>query len=246
MRVPERSHALPDGLVVEPRVVPAPPWQAHVIKHPFGLGAMWGAWSGSRRWNTEGWDRVAPPVLEEGERASLTAAIGALHEGEARCRADKLERTEYRGEPRRERMPCYECALAERCGEITRSVGERYASWVDRLLAELAPLEAVPRNELALRLQRELGAPEASLPVVLSVGRGAGGAGARVQAPNGVRVELALVGRDRLEWWTTYRKPARTANDRISALLDVMQPLPSLPLSGMAVVPRRWWRGDSR
>ena len=144
-------------------------------------------------------------------------------------------------------MPCYECPLARRCGELTRPVGERYAGWADALLERLAPVEEVTRAALQGRLLGEVGAGVDALPSVLSIGRlGAGGAGARLQSPDGVRVELTLVGRSQLEWRTTYRVPVRAWNDRVSALLGVLPPLPGLPLSGNALVPRRWWRGDSR
>ena len=235
MKVPERAHELVGGVAARPREVPADVWQAHVIKHPFGLAALWGQSTRDRRWNTEGWDRVAPPVLEEGERATLTPQIVALTDGSTRCGADRLTATEYRGEPRREAMPCYECPLARRCGELTRPVGERYAGWADALLERLAPVEEVTRAALQGRLLGEVGAGVDALPSVLSIGRlGAGGAGARLQSPDGVRVELTLVGRSHLEWRTT------------PPLLGVLPPLPGLPLSGNALVPRRWWRGDSR
>ena len=73
MRVPSAQFSLPALRVgaSAPIDVVLQRFQAHVLKHPLGLGAVLGLDSsalrapGPRRWNHEGWDAVGdPPVVD--------------------------------------------------------------------------------------------------------------------------------------------------------------------------------------
>lgn len=243
MKIPSRSFRLTRLLTAAPREVEVSAWQAHVIKHPFGLGALYNLvpLAGPRRWNAEGWDQTSPPTLTREERAGLVARVLELEGEGRRCAAKRLDREEYKGAAQYERMPCYACSpsLAEGCRAVTAPVGERYASATARALEALEDGVEVPRGELSQRLFRsgEL-EPDAA---VLSIGRLPKVVrAARVSVADGCRVELYLEG-GTLSWRTTYRKTFAGRSDRINHLLDVLPPVPGAPLSDRVLVARRWW-----
>lgn len=243
MPIPSRPARLTSVLHVQPREVDARAWQAHVLKHPFGLGALYGLGplEGSRRWNAEGWDATEPPTITREERAARVAQIRALEVGGARCAASRLEREEYRGAQPHERIPCYTCSLARRCEEITREIGERYAGALTRALEALADPLAVRRGALVARLMQQARGGVDPSALVLSVGRLASGdRGARISAASGIRSELYLE-RGALRWRTTYKEDLRSACARVNFLKEVLPPIAGLALSDQALVPRRWW-----
>lgn len=244
MRIPSRPHRLTPVLSVESAEIDACVWQAHVLKHPFGLGALYNLASlnGDRRWNTEGWDETEPPTITRSERAELVAKIGALAVDGHRCTATRLAREEFRGEHRHEDTPCYECAppLAARCAEVTRGIGERYASVVDGIFLALQDAVEVRRTDAYGRVTASArrGPVDGTL---VSVGRlGTGGRGARINDASGARVELYL-DRGALRWRTTYRVRFAGLSDRASFLLDMLPAIARTPLSDRVLVPRRWW-----
>lgn len=243
MQIPSKPARLTAELRVEPREVDARAWQAHVLKHPFGLGALYGLGplAGGRRWNAEGWDATEPPTITREERAETVVRIRALKVDGERCGASRLEREEYRGDAPHARMPCYACSIARRCEEITREIGERYAGALTRALEALADPLAVRRGALAARLMQQARHGVDPSALVLSVGRlGNGDRGARISAASGIRSELYLE-RGALRWRTTYKEDLGSACARVSFLKEVLQPITGLALSDQAWVPRRWW-----
>ncbi len=245
MRIPSAPRTLGGGLRVVSGNVHVPVWQEHVIKHPFGLDHLYGLVAGRRRWNAEGWDKTDPVVLDQTERARLVAAIRALEVDGVRCGAERLERTELHAEPPLDEIPCRACEIAVPCSRETVDVSSRYAGFADRLLDRFVDAEVVPRAAATARVMtrwREAG----GLPPVLSTGmlKRVEARGARINAPDGVRVELYLDG-GTLRWRTTYRRPSSAPNDRISHLLEVLAPVAGDPLSGHVLLPRPWWRESS-
>jgi hypothetical protein len=234
---------------VEPRTVPVEAWQAHVLKHPFGLGSLYNlpGSRGSRRWNSEGWDATDPVVLTEARRAELAAAIRRLDVDGRRCGADRLGHTEFRGDAGHRRMPCYTCPdpLVRACAEVTGGVAERYAAWVEKLLEPLGDAVTAERREVARRLFVAVRRPGTTLPVVFSTGLlHEGVEGARINAPNGVRVDFWR-SRGQLAWRTTYRIPPADRAALVTFLLDVLPCPPGTPLSEGVLVPRPWWERSS-
>jgi hypothetical protein len=230
---------------VEPRDVDTRAWQAHVLKHPLGLGSLYGlgGLSGVRRWNAEGWDTTEPTTISVEERTALTKRIGELQVNGVRCAADRLEHLEYGGESPYREVPCYNClaALAALCRASTQPLGDRYAGWLSRALESLADGVEVPRKDAAKRLFLDARRPDAELPLVLSTGLLANqDRGARINAPNGVRSDL-YYNHGTLTWRTTYRDPPGSLADRLSFLLQVLPPISGMALSGSVLVPRRWW-----
>jgi len=249
MRIPARPHRLTTVLEVGSRDVEVQASQAHVLKHPFGLGALYNLppLGHNRRWDAEGWNETDPVVLSGDERAKLAREIQTLEVESRRCGADRLGHTEFRGDAPHRTVPCYDCpsALAEACADVTSGVGERYARSADRLLGALDDAVDVGRREASLRLFDAARKPGRALPVVLSTGMlNNGSRGARINGPDGVRVELYLTG-GTLGWRTTYRVPPRTRADRVSHLLEVLPPVRGVALSGRVLVPRRWWERSS-
>lgn len=251
MRIPSDTTKLTRELRVEPTELVAQVWQAHVMKHPFGLGALYGlSLAGGRRWNAEGWDETDPPTITREERSARVQEILALSVDGARCGASRLDREEYRGntpyQPRRpgQDMPCYPCTLASRCESVTHAVGERYAAALTDALAALRNPLSVRRGALCARLMASARAIDPSA-VVLSVGTlNDGKRGARISAASGIRSELWLSGsqgRAALRWRTTYKRRLSPPTDRISFLMEVLTPVPGLRLSEDVLVARRWW-----
>lgn len=241
MRIPSRPVRLTRLLHAEPREVDARAWQAHVLKHPFGLGALYNLapLGGDRRWNAEGWDETA--VISREVRAARVAEILALVVDGLRCRASRLDREEFRGEAPYERMPCYECRLANECEGVTREVGERYADELLRSLESVADSVEVERGVLSARVLRQARRSPDPDAAVLSVGSLAGREpGARINLGCGIRTELYLQG-GTLLWRTTYRRRMLGPSDHVNFLNDVLSPVAGLPLSDRVLVARRWW-----
>lgn len=249
MKVPSRAFALPARLRIEPREVDSTAWQAHVVKHPFGMGALMHANGGrGRAWNLEGWDGLTPPVITGELRRARVAAIQALAVDGASCQLGRLHRESYGGEAPVGWQKCYECqrALAGACAESTADIGGRYRDVVDETLASIADEQGLVVSQLVLA---RLITPKARRPdlnglVVLTAGLIAGGTmpGVRVHRWDGVRVELTRHF-GQLSWRTTLRRPPADDGARITFLLaGATQPATMRDaLSGMCVVPRHWW-----
>ncbi len=241
--VPSRAVTLPAGLVVHPQAIDLGAWQAHLLKHPLGVSAV----RDRAPWNAEGWDATAPPVVAPAQRESVAARIVALEPAGERCAVREL-----RGARSPVAEPCYVCPppLIHHCAAIldeAGGIGRGYAAVIEAVLAEVAAPEAVavPRAELAKRLIAGLRQPAwIEAGTVLGVGLltfpGGPAAVARINRADGTRVELRL-DRGSWKWRTTYRIRQVSAASRWSFLTDHPRPEPSLPLSEMYVVPRRWW-----
>lgn len=248
MRIPSRPYRLTPLLHVESRDIDARTWQAHVLKHPFGLGALYNASiRGERRWDAERWDSTDPPTISPMERADLAGRIAALEVDGRRCAATRLTHEVFRGRAPAQREPCYECPspLVARCADVTHPVGDRYAAAVDRILHAFADSVEVPRREVPARVVTGARRGDLRGSSVLSVGRLADGKrGARINDGSGVRVELYLEG-GTLRWRTTYRRSCTSPIDGASFLLDVLPAIRGAPLSDRVLVPRRWWERTS-
>src|SRR5690606_9081049 len=204
-------------------------WQAHVMKHPFGVGAVLGILPGrvERRWNHEGWDETAPPVLTAGERAELVEAIKAIDRGGERCGIPRLEASTYRGDPSPDGLACDRCDphVQAACAETTEVVGLRYRSAIEAAVARLhgEAAEVVPYAELVERLLAHL-PNDVPLPAAVgSLGRAPNGASSllRVSTPDGLIVELYVdpkAGRA-TGWRTTYRQRLPSRARMVSHLL---------------------------
>lgn len=245
MLVPSKVYRPLEDLVIRPREVDATVWQAHVIRHPFGLYSIRGTRRlyGPRRWNHEGWDALHPPTLTEGVRKKLTGAISKLEDGSRHCEETMLSVLETTSAPVLEGdVACYHCGtmLAVACADTTRDVGKRYAAYVDDSLERLQDAVAVDRRALARTVAREVFKDDVQL--IGTVGDFTGGAyGLRINRPDGVRVEFRW-DREYLEWRTTYRVSVSRPAHRRSHLLAHLSTFDSDELlSDQALVPRPWW-----
>lgn len=246
MRIPNEPVRFTRSVHAQPREIDVRVWQAHVLKHPFGLGALYnlGPLDGERRWNAEGWDEAG--VIGREERAARVAEILALVIDGLRCGASRLDREEFRGEAPYERMPCYECRLADACEKVTRPIGDRYARELFRSFEALADSVEVRRAAFSTRVlkQARTGPPPPNA-AVLSVGRlNSGVRGARISLGCGIRTELYLQGRFLL-WRTTYRRRLRAPSDHVNFLTAILSPVAGLSLSDRVLVARQWWESTS-
>lgn len=241
IRIPTRGVALPGGLRCAPGEVRVAAWQAHLLKHPLGIGAV----RNERPWNHEAWDVTTPPVVTQEQRERLSGRIVALDPGGDRCQVREL-----RGARSPEAEPCYRCqpSLLQQCAVLldeADGVGRRYAAVIDALLGEVAEDRAmvVPRPQVFGRLFRGLTRPawiEAGIVVAVGVEGRSLAPTVRIARGDGTRADFWLNGTE-LVWRTTYRLPQVSVNTRASFLMDHPAPSPSLSLSDVYVVPRGWW-----
>lgn len=245
-------------LTLESRVVEPTVLQAHVIKHPFGMGhllrsAFGPPRDGKRRWDHEGWHATVPPVLVEAERERLTRDIRTLELAGQHCRVPRLESTSYGGESLRTDEECYACpsALVAKCLEVSGAVGDRYAQVATDVLKAVADPagQIIDRTELVRRvLHRSRDVARLLDLTVLCIGRvdarRAPRLITRLTRGDGVVVDLFLDGR-RLKWRTTFRRPAARGGVA-TFLLEFLEQVPGLPMSEKCIVPRLWIEKDSK
>lgn len=246
MRVPSHQRVVAPGLVfravdVAPLVV-----HRHVMKHPVGLGSLYGPRprSGVRHWDQEGWNEVEPVVLTRDDRRDLVRRIREFDLDGLRCAAALLVLEQHARDQVEEALPCDACParLAERCSEETTTLAERYVSHVQQALDALTRAAEVDRLELTRRVFGALVHRRPFPQAVLSVGLlPAGDAGIRINTADGVRIEFYFQA-ENPRWRTTYRNVPRGANDRVSFLLDLLPQAPSTALSAKTFVPRQWWK----
>lgn len=245
--VPAQEVRLPGGLVCRPREVDVGVWQAHVVKHPLGLGALWRGGV----WNEEGWDRGPAPAIGNAEREAQIAAMRAL-DTNSRCGVRELRGGNTPVAPKE---PCYVCEapLVVRCSQVLQApgaIGSRYRETLEAMLCAVADGESivVPRLELAKRLMASLNRPGwLEQGLVLAVGSEGTGKNVvpmvRIARGDGTRVDFWLNGGTELAWKTTYRVPQASTHTRWSFLMKHHDPNPRLPLSDVYVVARGWWEG---
>ncbi|WP_433935300.1 hypothetical protein AB3662_11375 [Sorangium cellulosum] len=237
--VPSRTVALPGGLVAPPVEQKLTTWHAHLLKHPLGVHAV----RGNQPWNQEGWDRTVPPVVTAEQRERIAGRIMALRPNGMRCQVREL-----RGARSPEAEPCYACQtpLVSLCAAIldeADGVGHRYAATIEALLTDVAEEAAVviPRRDLSFRLIKSLTRPAwIEAGTVLAVGVDGKTPMVRIARADGTRADFWLNGNG-LTWRTTYRMPQASVHTQLSFMMDHFAPAPSLPLSDVYVVPRRWW-----
>ena len=247
MKLPESPRSLPGGLVCPDNDVERRVWQAHLLKHPLGVGALI-EHDGAEPWNYEGWDTLEPPVITQARRDSIVKAITAL-QGSSECRLPELRgRTE--SDP--ERLPCYDCARnAFRTCETVFSSGEapvvaqEYLRVTLELLASVdsARGEIVPRGEFTRRALSLWWTPEAFAGLtVAQVGTLWGGKPLLwITRFDGVESQYYLEGK-KLRWKTTYRVKLPTATSQLSFLVKTKNPIAQAgDLSDKCIVPRQWW-----
>lgn len=258
MRIPSRSYQLEGLLDCPPAEFSMQVAQDHLLKHPFGLGALYGKVRSvssheprPRVWNAEQWDRTSPPVLTAGERRELTEAIRGLSVEGARCGAAQLEHESFRGDAPRVLRPCMVCPepLVATCARTTEGPRERYLALVDELLNEVRRGSAVvvPRVELMPQVCTATPAELAKL-VVLSAGMlgSSDKPGVRISRGDGLRIEL--YGERTLRWRTLYRSAVPRATMQKTFLLQLLAEdglTSRTMLSGKCVVGRLGWQGVS-
>jgi hypothetical protein len=226
-------------------------WQAHIIKHPFGLNALMTPrlHGGKRRWDEEGWHTGPQPVISAEARRDIAKRISALSVAGNSCRVSRLSNEEYGGDVPNEWEACYRCPppLAEGCAELLKPVSDGYARVVEDTLALLHDSNGklTRRATLAAALWRRAPNPGALKGLaVLSVGvirsNDRAGTVARVNCSDGIRIEFQLDASE-LRWRTTYRKELRTVGAQLAFLMDFPEtPVVPLALSDMVLIPRQW------
>jgi hypothetical protein len=242
--VPRHEVTLPGGLVAPPQAIKLPKWQAHIVKHPMGVGKV----RDGHPWSAEGWDKTEPPVITTSQRDGLAGRITALAPDGARCPVREL-----RGGRSPKAEPCRTCEppLLHLCAAIlneAESVGRRYAATIEALLQEVAERTAVvvPRSDLFHRLSKSLIRPAwIEAGTVLAVGTDKGMDMVRIARADGTRADFSLNGNG-LRWCTTYRVPQASPYTRVSFLMEQFAPAPKLPLSDLYVVPGGWWEAYGR
>ena len=250
MRLPPARIKIDDGLALEPRDVDDRVVHEHVMKHPFGLGQIYGIGkndvqfqaAGRRRWNAEGWDSVGPPVIGLEERQQTSTAVRALHVDAERCGAARLDNEAHGGMNASVCVPCKLCPpmLAAACRQELLPVTERYVAELNKLVGAAECAVRISRTELFGLLDRGL-RQKVWPSVVVSTGTlGTGGVGIRLSSAQGLRCEFyydALGAR----WRTLFRVAPRGANDVVSFLAHILIEDPRAPLSGSCFVERRWY-----
>jgi len=243
MKLPGAKTTLPCGLACPEADIEAGAWQAHLLKHPLGFGALL-RYPGIKSWNAEGWDRLEPPVITESRREALVKAIASL----PGCRFPEI-RGGAGSNP--DKLPCYQChgkTLAE-CQRLfgfgDPLVSGAYADVALSMLESLSSEKAVAVDRAAV-CRRAISlwrSPEALDGLTV------GSAGAdhddrlflTVSRYDGVRTEFYLEA-SALKWRTTYRELRATSPRRLVFLLDMNPPdIRAGTLSDQCIVPRHWW-----
>jgi len=252
MKLPSRDLRLAGGLLCPATPIERSVWLEHVTKHPLGVSAIARS-RGRDAWNLEGWDRLAPPVISEPQRAELVKGLAGLSEGKQRCEVPEVRGKKSGSDP--DRLACRDCTvpIIARCEQLMHvegGVGQQYAAVIESLLLavdEGQGLEVAPAKfqQAVHRLWRS--PSDLDGLVVLTVGlddRRAARPIARLSRHDGVRAEFYLEEPNRLRWRTAYRNfvMTRTGPQVVSFLGDVARPAPKLGrVSDLCVVPRRWW-----
>lgn len=256
MRLPNRDYVLEAGLLCPSTSIEQRNWQAHVVKHPLGVGAI-ARRAGRDGWNTEGWDALEPPVVTERTRERLVGAIANAAQPGQRCGVPELRGRRGGSDPMR--LACHDCAppLLQACDELVNpadGVGTRYADVTEQLLSAVAQGAGVEvsRQDFVRVVHSLWRSPDRLRGlIVLTVGldpRAARVPVVRLSRDDGVRAEFYLQEPNRLTWRTTYRmaEETRTAAARIGFLMSVPRPAPGLGrLSDLCVVTRRWWESHA-
>ncbi len=251
MRVPQHEYLLEGGLRCRPRDVEPHVAQAHLIKHPVGMGSLHASSIGGmkRSWNEEGWDRTTPPVLTVEQRRELVARIQQLEIDGKRCAVPRVHKEEYGGESNNEAECCYQCdrALASACADTTTHERTAYLATVDDLLECLVEGRAVrvTHAELQARVLSNLRSTSHLVGLVVLAIRPSAtqtprGRIARVSSWHGVRSEFFVEG-GTMTWRTTYRadtgSPATAYRHLVAESFST--------LSESVIVPRPWWEGEA-
>ncbi len=231
---------LPGGYRWVQHEVPMKVWQAHLLKHPLGVGAL------RRRqplpWNHEGWDLIDPPAITEERRTRFAEEVSNMSFERRRCEVREL-RGSRSSKPEPE---CYHCEppLVVKCHQrlAEEATPARYAAETERLVRAVVDGAEVSRRLLTGRLLVALKQPDAWAGlVVMTVGRDGKDAVVRCSGADGTRAELYVGPQRQLGWRTTYRSAvAERPNERLSWVLDSPAPAPGLSLSEVFVVPRDW------
>lgn len=255
-QIPSETHKLDGALVCERRQTSVQVAQAHVLKHPIGMGALFGARIGTARrlWNEEGWDMLAPPVITLEERRKLVQDIGTLAVDGASCQMPRLQKEDLGGDIRAGEMACYQCpeTLASTCAEHCGSIRARYVEYVDSLLARFESGQAtlVSWDVVSQRALGALGDPAwfeglavLSLRTSARDGREAVSI-ARISTADGLRCEFYVGGKGDLRWRTLYRQ--RVCGIAAIHNFAINDSRPLWPkgnlLSESVLVPRLYWQ----
>jgi hypothetical protein len=249
--VPVRTHVLNPALTIPVAEVDARVVHEHVMKHPLGLGVLYDSppMGGMRRWDTEGWCALEPPVVTADLRRHLASVILGLDVDGERCGARLLGRDEYGGATG-DVLPCRSCPerVLAACATHVDGLRRAYLARVDAILSALHDTVTVDGVHLTHRLLK-LVHPNRRTDLdewpaaVLSVGllderRKA----LRVRTREGFTLEFFLSPAPR--WRTLYRRMPKDANQRASFLLDRLKRHPMDDLSAQMLVPRLWWEQD--
>ena len=250
-RVPSREYKPGGQLRCPPREIAVRAWQAHLIKHPFGMNALMSPRlnGGKRQWNEEGWDVTVPPVITAGTRADLVQKIESLRVAGAVCKVPRLSNESYGGDVPADWEACYRCSaeLATECASSTKSIGDAYSRVVDETLGLLDGGfgAVVSRADLSRSVWQAVATPTKLTGLaVLTLGctraRDSYRLVARISRWDSMRVEFTLDGSD-MRWRTTYRNSQRSLGALLTFLMDYAEtPEVPLKLSDKALVPRQW------
>lgn len=255
MKVPTREHLLGAGLRCQMAEVDAKAIQGHFIKHPMGMGTLYGRSVAKRRrlWNEEGWDETEPPVLSLQRRRELSAHIQNMKISGNSCMVDRLHKEDYGGEAIKGAIACYECpkSLATICNKAARAEVTAYLAFVDTALSALGEGDAavVSHKELTTRALGNLrNVAWFDDLTVLSIrlrerNDGSRQPIARLSSTSGVRSEFYLNGNHHLKWRTTYRERPEGLAAKYRLLMEESLPhgVSDIPLSDEVLVPRLWW-----
>lgn len=240
--VPSREFRLPTTppLVASPEVIEVRPWVAHIVKHP--LGAL----ESPTRWNVEGFDRLAPPIVTPTERDAFVAFVRDRAARGGACGIPSLCDPTI-GEARLEQpLPCYGAcpsALVRGCRQQLSALSDRYAALVDAMLASVSDGVVIPRAQAFSSIARAA-TPGGTLDglavfaVGLRINSSYTDVVAKVSRADGVRVDFYVRNRT-LRWRTTVRRIPPSPTAAVRDLLDVPR---DDSMSATVIVARSWWQ----
>jgi len=248
MKLPDSPQVLPGGLVCRPKEIARGVWQAHLLKHPLGIGALIDH-DGEAPWNLEGWDQLEPPAITQARRDEIVEALGGMGGQGSACRLPEI-----RGliESDKDHLPCYGCAgnALDTCemllgtGEAPR-VAQEYLRVTLELLASVDSVrgKVVARAEFCRKVTSLWRSPDKLVGLTVAhAGTLANGVAILwITRFDGVQSQYYFEGDD-VRWKTTYREKRSAPVPQMNFLLDMKPPLARAgDLSDKCIVPRHWW-----
>lgn len=213
---------------VEPKALPWPVVQHHVVGHVLGQRRRAEAPVRPWTWDDEAWSGAG--VIDSRGADGALKTIEGLTAAGSRCAIQGIGDLSGWTDPERDERACLACPepLATCCGQNLASTAEAYFRCQESALETISGASGtqIGRAELLGRLASVQTAEALEGLVVAGLRKGNEQTYLRIGTWEGMVIELYVGSGGRLRWRTAYRLPAHTLAERIRVL--VSRQLPTL------------------